>query len=285
MIATSEVARGEGQRRRSATVQSRSPSAIRSASGPWPETESPTRCPSRQIDQAQSAVSPSGTTVTATPSTRIPEPCASSQPRAPTRRPSRGSAVRARVGEEPADHPDREADHQGGRGRRDPAERRDQHQRTPVPGVGAIERTAGGRGRTGEQRSHGFVHHHPGGPTGSGLPRRFGVGCRGSGYRGWRHEGPGRVRPVLQGRPHAPAAADVLPDRRPPVLARRRPRRVRRHLAPLAQGLPLEDPEAWTRARCVHARRSAVTRPSSGTARRGSTPRSRRPSTRSASSR
>ena len=56
------------------TVQSRSPSEIASASGPCPETDSPTRRPSRQITQANTAVSPRGTTLTCAPWTWTPEP-------------------------------------------------------------------------------------------------------------------------------------------------------------------------------------------------------------------
>ena len=56
------------------TVQSRPPSSRARTSGPWPETESPTRSPTRHRAQATSAVTPSGTAVTATPSIRTPEP-------------------------------------------------------------------------------------------------------------------------------------------------------------------------------------------------------------------
>ncbi len=70
----------------SGTVQSRSPSAIRAASGPCPETDSPTRWPIRQADQAARSVSPRGTAVIRTPSTVTPAPCAASQVSAPVRR-------------------------------------------------------------------------------------------------------------------------------------------------------------------------------------------------------
>ncbi len=73
------------------TVQSRSPSEIWSASGPWPDTELPTRWPIRHVDQTASSVSSRGTAVTAVPCTRIPDPWAISQPSAPTRSASRGA--------------------------------------------------------------------------------------------------------------------------------------------------------------------------------------------------
>ncbi len=73
------------------TVKSRSPSEIRSASGPWPEIESPTRWPSRHMDQTATAVTPRGTIVTRAPMTVKPEPWPASQTSAPTRMPSRGA--------------------------------------------------------------------------------------------------------------------------------------------------------------------------------------------------
>src|SRR5690606_2047999 len=72
------------------TVQSRSPSASASASGPWVANSSPSRRPVRHTTQALSRVRPSGTAVIATPSTVTPEPCETSHARAPARRPSRG---------------------------------------------------------------------------------------------------------------------------------------------------------------------------------------------------
>ncbi len=205
---------------------------------------------------------PSGTTVTATPSTRIPEPWAISQPSAPTRRPSRGAPCAPASAEEPADDADRQADEQRRAGGSDAAEDGDQDQRPAVPRVGAVTGPGQGRGRTREQRSHGSAiitrRNAPdrGSHAGSVLMSR-------SGYRGARHEGPRRVRPVLQGRPHPPAAADVLPHWRPPILARGGPRRVRRDLAPLAQGLPARgprgvDPGPGLLARAAPAHREAV---------------------------
>ena len=73
------------------TVQSRTPSAIASASGPWPETESPTRCAIRHTAQAQITVMPSGIAEIVTPATVSPEPWPISQAYAPARSPSRGA--------------------------------------------------------------------------------------------------------------------------------------------------------------------------------------------------
>ena len=73
------------------TVQSRTPSAMASASGPWPEIESPTRWPIRQIAHAASRVMPRGTAVIVTPSIRTPEPWPISQPSAPIRSASLGA--------------------------------------------------------------------------------------------------------------------------------------------------------------------------------------------------
>ena len=143
------------------TVQSRSPSEIWSESGPWPETESPTWWPIRQTSQAATSVSSSGTAVTATPATTHPG-AVGHQPgeRADPERVAR-LTVGAGVGEEPAGDAEREADHQQDAGGGDPAEGRDQHQRAPVPEVGAPDEWAVGRR---EQRSHGppiFARRRP----------------------------------------------------------------------------------------------------------------------------
>ena len=72
------------------TVKSRSPSAIRSASGPWPDTASPTRWPRRHMAQADIAVTPRGTMPTSAPCTVTPDPWPISHARAPIRIPSLG---------------------------------------------------------------------------------------------------------------------------------------------------------------------------------------------------
>ena len=57
-------------------------------------------------------------------------------------------------------------------------------------------------------------------------------------YRWTGHARPRRrVRRLLQVGPHLTPAADLRPDRRPAGVSQRRARRVRRGLAPLAQGL------------------------------------------------
>ena len=98
---------------------------------------------------------PSGTTVTATPSTWIPEPWASNQPERAHAQPVARSSVGAGVGEEPADDADRQADQERRSGRPDAAEDGDEHQRAAVARVGAVHRPGSGPRRTGEQRSHG----------------------------------------------------------------------------------------------------------------------------------
>ncbi len=197
----------------------------------------------------------------------------------PAERPDAKSVARgsvcAGVSEEPAHDSEGEAEQQRGRGGRDPAEGRDEHQRRPVSGVGAAAATAGPRSIRGAARSWS-------GPSSPGrgarfrLPRRFGV-VVGAGIPWWRYEGARPVRRLLQGRPYPPAAADVLPHRRPPVLARGGPRRLRRRVAPLAQGLPSRGPRGLGPRSEPAVRRSAGTPPSCGTARRASTRRSRRP--------
>ena len=117
------------------TVQSRSPSAIRSASGPWPEIESPRRYAVRQVAHAQASVMPSGMTVTSTPSTWTPEPCAISQASAPDRSASRGApCVPASVRNQPATPTARQTVRVPAAART-PASAGHQHQWPPVPEV------------------------------------------------------------------------------------------------------------------------------------------------------
>ena len=177
----------------------------------------------------------SGTAVTATPSTRTPEPWPVSQPSAPTRSASRGAPWERGVGEEPA----RDGRARGRRPAARPAARPppsdpDQQQRSASSRVGLRWCGTASRGR--EQRSHGPLIFAPLRGR-SALPRR----CASALTRlvQWSgHDPSGRVRRVLQGRPGPAAAPDLRPHRRPAGRPVRRPRLVHRHLAPLAQGEP-----------------------------------------------
>ena len=150
------------------TVQSRSPSEIWSESGPWPEIESPTRWPIRQTSQPrdQRQQQRHGGHGDARPP-RTPEPWAISQARAPTRSASRGCAVGAGVGEEPAGDAERRGRRPAGCPPRRPLPRvATEHQRTSVPGVDGRERV-GGR----EPRAAKSWPGHPRAPaTGFGAP-------------------------------------------------------------------------------------------------------------------
>ena len=83
----------------------------------------------------------------------------------------------------------------------------------------------------------------------------------------------------------AAAAADVRADRRPPRLAQGGPRRVRRRLAPLAQGVAPRGPRGRRPPARLAARAAPAHRPGLAPREATSTPRSRPPSTRSASCR
>ena len=87
--------------------------------------------------------------MTRAPMTVTPEPWPASQARAPTRMPSRGRAVHAGVGGEPADDADRQQHDERAQRRERAAEGRDQHQRTRPGSVGP--RVVG----SGEERRHG----------------------------------------------------------------------------------------------------------------------------------
>ena len=112
---------------------------------------------------------PSGITVTSTPSTRTPEPCAISQAERPGPQAVAGGAVGACVGEEPAGDPDRETDQQRAAAATTPARPRQQHQRPAVAEVVAdlAGGALGGPVSVGQQRSHG----RPSSPR-VGVPRR-----------------------------------------------------------------------------------------------------------------
>ena len=164
---------------------------------------------------------PSGTTVTATPSTWMPEPWAISQPERPDAQPvawgcrvrprRRGTSRRPRPPGRPG-------------GSRAAAAAPPRSATGDQRASGAAGRRSGRRPvavgeRSGEQRRHGpAIIARRGRRIRAHTPNRH--GSRRSGYRGRRHDGARRVRPVLQGRPHPTAAADVLPHRRPPVLPR-----------------------------------------------------------------
>ena len=170
------VAGGEEDAVAEATVQSRTPSAIASASGPCPETESPSRRPRRQTTTAASRVRPSGTAVTWVPATWTPEPWAISQPSAPTRSPSRGAPwAPASVRNQPTT-PAGEADQERA-GRGDHAgEQRQEHQRAAMRGVRAGLARGAGTTRGRQQRGHGL----PIITRRSGAIRAATPGCAGS---------------------------------------------------------------------------------------------------------
>ena len=149
---------------------------------------------------------PSGITETATPSTWTPEPCAISQPSAPTRSPSRGVPwAPASVRNQPTTPTARQTRSVAGAAPAPPS------RATSTSGRrcrASARPAAGRRGRAGQQRGHGpaIITRRP------GPDRRSHAGSAPLspvGYRGVRHEGPRRVRPVLQGRPRPPAAADL----------------------------------------------------------------------------
>ena len=168
-------------------------------------------------------------------------------------------AVRAGVGEEPAGHPEGQADDAGCRPRR-------RHRRAgpaaPAAGGGAGRGAArpptgaelGSCGR--QQRGHGHSIFTGGAaaygaatPTGHETATNPGVRVSGR-YRGaaMRSRLPRTsiarpaesrgLRGLLQGRPRSAAPADLRADRRPAGRGAGGPRRDGRGLAPLAQGLP-----------------------------------------------
>ncbi len=226
-----------------ATVQSRTPSAIASASGPWPETESPRRRPSRHTTTAAIRLRPRGTAVRCTPSTRTPEPWAVSHPSAPTRSPSRGAPwAPASVRNQPTTPPARQTTSVAlaattparaasrTSGRRWAASARGSPGRVRR-GAGSREVMAcssspGGRGRSGLPRRARWDRcpHFAGSPR-PGVPWSGHVRCR-------------AVRRVLRRRPRPAPRAGVRTHRRPAGLARRGARLLHRHVAPLAQGAP-----------------------------------------------
>ena len=115
-------------------------------------------------------------------------------------------------------------------------------------------------GKCGEERSHADVR-----PL-RALP-----------YRGRAMNRIRRLRRVLQGDAIAAAAADLRADRRPPRLAQRGPRHLRRRLAPVAEDLPPARPRelgpaARVGARAAPAHRADLApRPAASTRRRRST--------------
>ena len=154
--------------------------------------------------------------VIATPSTRTPEPCAISQPSAPIRRPPLGAPwAPASVRNQPTTPIARQTTRvAAGSGRR-------RRGRRAAPAVGggqvAASTSAAARGRgRGQQRGHGtpIIARGPA-PFGGPTPQSASGWAPAPSRTVVRHEGPRRVRRLLQGLARPTAAADLRPDRRP----------------------------------------------------------------------
>ena len=175
--------------------------------------------------------------------------------------PVAGGAVGAGVGEEPADHARAPGRPGACRPRpRHAPERGDQDQRPPVAQIGCGAVDARWRGRGSSEVMTRPSSPGPHGPL-RAVPRRVGCGAPGLPYRGRGHEGSdefdafykdARDRLLLQ----TYALTGDLPGR-----PARGPGRVRRGLAPLAQGLAARGPGGWVAAAGLDPRPAPPQRP------------------------
>ena len=172
--------------------------------------------------------------------------------------------------------------------------RRPRHIPARHAGIGSVAGVGGTPGRPGIPPVRGRCNGHERSGTTPQLPHRVPPqGCAPEGVKHvpWNgHAARRRVRRLLQVDPNDPAPADLRPHRRPPRLARRGPGRLRRRLAPLAQGLPARGqgglgPAAGVAARAAPPLRADLPpRPQAGP-RRSAPPSTRSPSSRSPSAR